>query len=176
VPVQQEEFTLLGKIIKAHGFHGAVVIALEGNISEEIKEMESVFVEIDGKPVPFFFEWVKDSGPESLIVKFEFYNSENSILEFAGCSVYTDRQTVVPQRDSNLPIFLKGYTLLNSNKEELGAIVKILSYPMQVMLELETSNTDEILIPYNEDWIIELDNKNKTLSLDLPEGLDSINK
>ena len=59
--MQKKELILLGKIVKAHGFNGAVVIALEGDFSEKIIEMESVFVETDVKPVPFFFSSISIS-------------------------------------------------------------------------------------------------------------------
>ena len=173
--MQENELILLGKIVKLHGFHGALVIALEGDISEKIKEMESVFVEIDGKPVPFFIEWLKDKGPQTLLVKFEYFDSDKSIEEFIGCNVLTDMETAVTESDSELPIFLKGFILLNSTGNELGEIIKVISFPMQVMLEIKSGSAEDILIPYNEEWVIAIDKKNKTLRLDLPEGLETIN-
>ncbi len=47
---------LLGRISKVHGFEGAVTVKLEKNLIENIPDMESVFLEIEGKPVPFFIE------------------------------------------------------------------------------------------------------------------------
>jgi ribosomal protein L35AE/L33A len=44
---------LLGKITKVHGFEGAVTIRLERSFSDNILKMESVFIETDGRPVPF---------------------------------------------------------------------------------------------------------------------------
>ncbi len=173
--MQINELILLGKIIKVHGYHGAVVIALEGEISEKIEEMESVFVEIDGKPVPFFFEWVKSPSPNTLVSKFDYYDSDKSIAEFIGCSVYTDKETFITSSDNKLPIFLTGYLLLDSDKHEVGEIQKVVSFPMQVMLELRKGKSGQILVPYSEDMIIELDDVNKILILELPEGIDSIN-
>ena len=173
--MQINELILLGKIIKVHGFHGAVVIALEGEISEKIKEMESVFVEIDGRPVPFFFEWVNNTSPNTLVAKFDYFDSDKSIAEFIDSRVYTDKETIVTYSDSSLPIFLTGYLLLDSKRRKVGEIQKVLSYPMQVMLELRKGESEDILIPYSEDMIIEQDDNNKILILELPEGIDSIN-
>lgn len=173
--MQENELILLGKIVKLHGFHGAVVIALEGDISEKIKEMESVFVEIDGKPVPFFIEWLKETGPQTLQARFEYYDSEKSMAEFIGCNVLSDIESTVAESDSDLPIFLKGFNLHDSMGNELGEIIKVISFPMQVMLEVKSGTADDILIPYNEDWVIAIDTTKKTLSLDLPEGLETIN-
>ena len=45
---------LLGRVTKTSGFEGAVVVRLERSFIENIPQIESVFVEIDGRPVPFF--------------------------------------------------------------------------------------------------------------------------
>jgi hypothetical protein len=45
---------LLGRIIKIIGYEGAVAVKLENIFTENIPQMESVFIEIEGKPVPFF--------------------------------------------------------------------------------------------------------------------------
>ncbi len=173
--MQINELILLGKIIKVHGFHGAVVIALEGEISEKINEMESVFVEIDGRPVPFFFEWVKELSSNTLYAKFDYYNSDSSILEFVGCRVYTDKETLISYSDSKLPIFLTGYMVLDADRREIGKIKKVVSFPMQIMLELSKGKSEAILIPYSEEIIIATDNINKIIILELPEGIDSVN-
>ena len=173
--MQQNKLILLGKIIKVHGFHGAVMIALEGDFSEKVKEMESVFVEVDGKPVPFLFEWVKESGPNSIIVKFEYYDSDKLVSEFIGCRILSDIEIVIQSSDSKLPLHFTGFVLYNSDNHEIGEIIKIVSFPMQIMFELRTTQGTEILIPYNEEWILETDHSNKTIRVDLPEGLDTIN-
>jgi 16S rRNA processing protein RimM len=151
------------------------VIALEGEISEKIKEMESVFVEIDGRPVPFFFEYVNNTSPNTLVAKFDYYDSDSSVAEFVSCRVFSDNETLITYSDSKLPIYLNGYLLLDSDRREIGEIHKVLSFPRQVMLELRNARSEEILIPYSEDMILEVDDLNKILVLDLPEGIDSIN-
>mgnify|MGYP005838565727 CR=1 FL=1 len=173
--MQINELILLGKIIKLHGFHGAVVIALDGDISERIKEMELVFVEIDDRPVPFFFEWVNNISTNTLVAKFDYYDSDISVAEFVSCRVYSDNETLITYSDNKLPVFLVGYLLLDSDKQEVGEIYKVLSFPMQVMLELRKDKSEEILIPFSQDMVIEIDDLNKILILDLPEGIDSIN-
>lgn len=170
-----DELILLGTIIKTHGYSGGVVIALEGNFSEKVNEMELVFVEVDKKPVPFFIETSREVSPETVIVSFDYYDSDSKIREFVGNKVYSDQDPGVAPAQTDLPVAYKGYTLLNRDGKALGEIVKILSYPMQVMLEISSENSTPILIPFNRDWILKDDPKNLTLKMDLPEGLDDIN-
>ena len=45
---------LLGRITKVSGYEGAVTVRLEKIFFENIPQMESVFLEIEGRQVPFF--------------------------------------------------------------------------------------------------------------------------
>ena len=45
---------LLGRILKIQGYDGTITVKLEKDFIDNIPEMESVFLEIEGKPVPFF--------------------------------------------------------------------------------------------------------------------------
>ncbi|MDX2415335.1 MAG: ribosome maturation factor RimM [Bacteroidales bacterium] len=175
--MQISDLTKLGKIIKAHGFNGAVMIVLEGDFGEEIMELESVFVAIDGLPVPFFIEECRDAGRESLIVKFAYYDSDYNIKEFIGCSIYSDLDLSGQIDDSELHLSYIGYSLIDSEGRLIGKIAKIMSYPMQIMLEIEkeTKALPSVLIPYNEDWVIEVLSNERKLVMHLPEGLESIN-
>lgn len=109
------------------------------------------------------------------MAKFDYYDSDSSVAEFLSCRVYSDNEILITNSDNSLPIFLIGYLLLDSDRREIGEIHKVLSFPEQVMLELRKGKSEEILIPYSEDMIIEVDDLNKILILDLPEGIDSIN-
>jgi ribosomal protein L35AE/L33A len=50
--MKYENRILLGRISRIHGYEGSVVIKLEQGFIENIPEMESVFIEIEGRPVP----------------------------------------------------------------------------------------------------------------------------
>ena len=57
---------LLGRITKVSGYEGAVTVKLERIFSENLPHMESVFLEIEGRPVPFFISDSEYSGADIL--------------------------------------------------------------------------------------------------------------
>jgi len=175
--VQISDLTILGKIIKARGFNGAVMIALEAGFVEEIKKMESVFVAIDGLPVPFFMDEIREAAKDSVIVKFAYYDSDLKVEELVGCNVFSDSELNSPIEESDVTLSYIGYSLADSNGRLLGIISKILSFPMQTMLELESKKGSQpsILIPFNEDWVLEINTQDKIIIMLLPEGIESIN-
>ena len=64
---------LLGRIKSIHGPDGTVAVKLERDFTEKIPEMEWVFLEIEGKPVPFFISESEYKGGEILKIRFENY-------------------------------------------------------------------------------------------------------
>ena len=173
--MRTDKLILLGKIIKTHGFNGAVVIALEEDFSEKVKEMESVFVETDGKAVPFFFAEVSAPFPSTLIASLDYYETKDRISEFVGCRIFSELDPSVLKKDSDLPVSYVGFEVQNTDGTVIGKISKVLSYPMQVLFQLEAGKPEPVLIPFNPEWIVKEDQSKNLLILNLPEGLESIN-
>ena len=87
-PMAYKNEILLGRITKVSGYEGAVAIKLEKFFTENIPSMESVFLEIEGRPVPFFIADIDYSGADILKLQFEGYDSSERVSEFVGCRVF----------------------------------------------------------------------------------------
>lgn len=165
---------LLGVIVKAHGFDGTVKIRLAGNFRDKIPEMESVFVETDGKPVPFFISESEHAGADILRLKFDGYESGDKVREFIGCRVFLTIPYDQQSKEYSLAE-LKGYDLFVSGNKHIGRVKEIIENPGQLLLVVESETASEILIPFHEDLIVSFDKKKKRIEMDLPEGLTEIN-
>jgi 16S rRNA processing protein RimM len=165
---------LLGHIKKIHGHDGSVIVRLEKIFTEDIPEMESVFLEIDGKPVPFFIAESEYAGGDNLKIRFKGYNTYEKICEFTGCKVFLN--TGGEEREEK-----NSYTNLTGFKVELddnslaGTVTEIIKNPGQWLICLSTEKGRELMIPFHEDLIIKIDRKMKIIQMDLPEGLTEIN-
>jgi 16S rRNA processing protein RimM len=165
---------LLGRITKINGYEGAVTVKLEKTFTENIPQMESVFLEIDGRSVPFFISDFEYSGADILKISFEGYDSIEKINEFTGCRVFlTSGMPVGPQTDEFQS--LTGYTVLIKDDKLLGSITEVISNPGQMLLNIVSPENKIILIPLHEDFIVSIDNIKKIIVMDIPEGLIDIN-
>ena len=165
---------LLGRIIKVSGFEGTIAVKLEKSFTENIPGIESVFLEIEGRPVPFFISDIEYSGADILKLKFEDYESVEKVAEFTGCNVYLT--TSFP--DTNNPddnIDLLGFEIFVHGKKRLGSIVDLIPNSGQWLIIVLSEGNKEILIPFHENFIVEIDEKNKAIHMELPEGLTEIN-
>jgi len=173
--VEKDELILLGKIIKIHGHEGNVMIALETQFSEEIDELELVFIKVDGLAVPFFISSLRDLGNNNILVTFDGYESKEKVAEFIGCEIMASITSLEESSPDSLPLFLRGFSLIDSEGNRVGRVNKIASYPMQIMLVIGGKDDREILIPLNTEWVTAIDKKKKIIQMALPDGFNSIN-
>jgi 16S rRNA processing protein RimM len=165
---------LLGRITKVSGYEGAVTIRLEKIFFENIPQMESVFLEIEGRPVPFFISDIEYSGADILKLTFEDYGSIEKISEFTGCKVLLTTTLAENSKSEDIHS-LTGYQVFTTDDKALGVIREIISNPGQLLLSIRSDSKKEILIPLHEHFIVKIDKKKKTILMDIPEGLTEIN-
>jgi 16S rRNA processing protein RimM len=166
---------LLGRIIKVSGYEGAVTVKLEKTFTENIPQMESVFLEIEGRPVPFFISGLDYSGADILKLWFEGYDTVEKISEFTGCRIFLTNE--IPEESNKKPDnqLLIGYQVHTKEDQLLGPISDIISNHGQWLLNVISLDKKNILIPFHEDFIISIDRNKKIVVMDIPEGLLEIN-
>ena len=165
---------LLGRITKVSGYEGAVTVRLEKIFFENIPQMESVFLEIEGRLVPFFISDSDYTGADILKLRFEGYGSVDKISEFIGCRIFLTTGMTDDNQPEDIQSFL-GYQVVIQDNKLLGVIRELIFNPGQMLLSILSEKNKEILIPFHEDFIVKIDKKKKTIVMDIPEGLTEIN-
>jgi len=165
---------LLGRILKISGYEGAVTIKLEHYFSGNIPHIESVFLEIEGRPVPFFIAGSEYSGAELLKLRFNDFDSDIKVAPFVGCRVFLTTPHARSKSAGGFQSFV-GYEIFDNNTGLVGTVIDIIDTHGQLLMNLKSPEAREILIPLHEDFIVSVDKRKKILLLDLPEGLTEIN-
>ena len=165
---------LLGRITKTSGYEGAVAVRLEKIFTENIPLLESVFLEIEGRPVPFFISSLEYSGADILKLWFDGYNSNNKISEFIGCWIFLTSGTAINKNKAG-PENLIGYSIFVEEDKLLGSISEVMTNSEQWLINVKSINKKDILIPFHEDFIVRMDKRKKVIFMNIPEGLTDIN-
>jgi 16S rRNA processing protein RimM len=152
----------LGKITSKHGYKGSVNIFWD---DEDLipEEGDYLFVIINEKGVPFLIESMNTTGE---IVKLKNIDTEEQAHDLIGSLVGLDEADVEFQ---NSPIQLIGFQVIN-NQQNIGVITEIQNYPGQLMFTVSCENRN-FLMPFVEEWIVNIDENSRTLSVDLPDGI-----
>jgi len=165
---------LLGRIKSIHGREGTVAVKLEKSFIEKIPEMESVFLEIEGKAVPFFISESEYKGGDILKIRFGYYDTFEKICEFKGCRVFLD-SGIEQSGPTDNQVNIEGFKVKLHDGSLAGTVTELIENPGQLLIKIETEEGKELLCPLHEDLIIKIDRKNRTIYMDLPEGLWEIN-
>jgi len=164
----------LGRILKVQGYDGTLIIKLEKDFIDNIPGMESVFLEIDGKPVPFFISSSAYEGGDILKLRLDGYRSYEKTNEFAGCMVFLTsggEKTAPSSGNENI----SGFRVILKDKTIIGTVEEIINNPGHDLMKIISPEKKEILIPFHRDFIVRSDEKKKTITVQLPEGLIDLN-
>jgi 16S rRNA processing protein RimM len=166
--------TLLGRIIKIIGYEGTVAVKLEKIFTENIPLMESVFLEIEGRVVPFFISGSEYSGADILKLSFDGYDSDEKVSEFAGCRVFLTSAIYNDNLNESNETLI-GYRVFVQEDQLLGSISEVLTNNGQWLINVISKNKKDILIPFHEHFIVSIDKRKKIIIMNIPEGLTEIN-
>ena len=166
----KEECFYLGRVAKTHGIKGEVTLRLDVDDPSAYLNMKYFLLEINKVLTPFFVERIVQSGDK-------FYVAIQDIKTVEAASALTGKEVYLPLE--MLPKLtgkqfyyheVKGFTVVDAKKGELGPINDVLEYPTQAILQV-FKGQKEILIPILDHVIQKVDRKAKKLYITAPEGL-----
>ncbi|ATA76963.1 Ribosome maturation factor RimM [Capnocytophaga canimorsus] len=161
----------IGTIVSKFSFKGEVLVKLDSDDPEIYENMESVFIALGGKPVPFFIEKCSLHKSDLLRMKFEDVSSEADAEALMKHKLYLPL-SFLPKLSGNQFYFHEviGFTVKDVHYGEVGTIVGVNDTTSQALFEIERDGK-QILIPMNDDFLVEVNRKNKTIVVQTPEGL-----
>lgn len=160
----------LGTVVKSHGLQGEVSIKLDTDYPEAYDEMESVLIEINNRLIPFFIETYSRNGDFAL-VKFEDLESREQADEIKECRLFLPLDQLPPLESDQFYFHeIKGFKIIDDQLGELGFIREVYDVTAQALIAMEYEGK-EVLIPITDEIIGKADRKQKTLSVNLPDGL-----
>ncbi|MFJ1437831.1 ribosome maturation factor RimM [Capnocytophaga canimorsus] len=161
----------IGTIVSKFSFKGEVLVKLDSDDPQIYENMESVFIALGGKPVPFFIEKCSLHKSDLLRIKFEDVSSEADAEALMKHKLYLPL-SFLPKLSGNQFYFHEviGFTVKDVHYGEVGTIVGVNDTTSQALFEIEREGK-QILIPMNDDFLVEVNRKNKTIIVQTPEGL-----
>ncbi len=162
----------IGFIRKTHGVHGEVVLEFEPHFEYSVEETERFFIEQEGLLVPFF---LKDGGlrfktGNTAIVTLDLVDTEKYAKRLVGNSVYLYQTEIVDEPEQSLESQFENYLLIDKTIGEIGLISQVDDYAGNIVVTVNFRG-EELLIPYNDELVVEINEAQKTITLNLPEGL-----
>jgi 16S rRNA processing protein RimM len=164
----------LGYIVRTHGVKGQVVAFFDVDYPEDYEELESVFLLLNGKLVPFFIQAIDHQPNGRIIIKFEDVDTITESEKLKSVALYLPLDQL-PELDEDQFYFhdVIGFTVVDEELGELGPIREIYEMPFQDLMAMDYQGV-EVLIPVQDELILRADKVARKLYVKLPEGLVDI--
>lgn len=168
--IRDNEVIRIGTLTKTHGVSGEVVLQFTDDVFDRV-ECDYLICKIDGILVPFFMEEYRFKSDTSALIKFERVDDAVAAARFQGVEVYFPLDLAEQADDGELTWnHFVGMKVLDEVEGDLGVIVHVDTQTINTLFELDGPR-GSLLIPAQEDFIVDLDRKARLLTVHLPEGL-----
>ncbi len=162
---------MLGELLKIHGISGHLVLKLAFFTEEELNEGDTVFVEVDGIPVPFFIAGFRFLTDYTALIKFDEIETAAQAGFLAGCRVLSSRDFGESNgnREEGYSDIV-GFRVFDRERGYTGILLEVVEYPDNPVMRIEFEDR-EVLIPFHEDLIERIDIVMRVIEISAPGGL-----
>ncbi|QQS27519.1 MAG: hypothetical protein IPM47_11460 [Sphingobacteriales bacterium] len=179
--MQSENLYQVGYLTQAKSLKGELKAFFEAFFLDFLQKSKSklnyLIVETKQGYLPYFIEKIQLQNDGNVLVKFEEINNLEAALPLQHSPVFYEKAKLEGFVSDELEDeeegwdFLLGFTLIDASSNQTLAIIEDIYYLPAHELAQITYQNKEILIPLHEDLITEIDERAKSISINLPEGL-----
>jgi 16S rRNA processing protein RimM len=153
----------VGYFSKTHGLKGWLV--LKQAVEFDIDNANALFVKTASGNAPHFVADLKETSG-NLTVLLETVDSVEKAKVFINKSVLVDEKFIIENDEDNF----SGYTIEFSGLAISGEIQGVIDMPGNSLFDVAIKGK-QVLLPYTDDFIVEIDDKKKRIEYNAPEGL-----
>ena len=165
--INNDEYILIGKIVKPHGHNGAVKIFI--NKSFIIKKTDFFFINIENELIPYFIERLSKAN-KYFISKLEDVDSSEHAIDLKGKDVYIFKNLIEEEISKNII----GFNVYDTVLGEIGTVIFLNDSSKQTLIEVKYQNKN-IFIPYNPEFIKNINIEEQKILVKIDKDLLEIN-
>lgn len=168
--IRNEEVFKIGVFNKPHGVKGELQLTFTDDVFDR-SDCEYVVCRIDGILVPFFIEEYRFKSDTTALFKLEGIETAEKARMLSNTEVYFPKKYAEKAEPGELTWnSFVGYRVTDAEKGYLGEVTEVDQSTVNTLFAVDHKGT-ELLIPAQEDFILDMDPKKRTLLMQLPEGL-----
>lgn len=170
--MDQGDCFLLGYITKSIGLKGELAVYLDVDNPQNYKKLESVFVEINKKLIPFFIERIKiHPAANTAAILFKDITIDET-LKLVGKNLFLPLSFLTPLNGKKFYYHeIVGFEVVDKKLGNIGIVETVYDNANNPLLAVKNSNNQEILIPLIDQFIEKVDREKKAFYVKVPEGL-----
>ena len=152
-------YYLVGRIINTHGIKGELKIINESDFDRF--KVGNKYEEVKISSVRYHQNFV--------LITINGLNNINDVLKYVGLDIYTDKHEELEDGHYYFDDLI-GCSVYDEDNNKIGIVKDIMENPTQELLEIDTGKKIT-LVPFVDEFIKDVDIKNKNIIIHVIEGL-----
>lgn len=175
-----KDLVRIGRLVKPHGIKGEINASVDVD-GVDLSALRCIVVEVEGIPVPFFIDSVRQRSHSSVLLTIDGITDENAAAELCGADYHALAEDLPDEADTEdedgfYASDLAGYSVVTADGNELGMIDDVEDSTANVLFIVSTPDGGTLYIPVAEEFIDNIDCESKRITMTLPEGMVQLNK
>jgi 16S rRNA processing protein RimM len=169
--IKREDLVKIGQFKKPHGVKGEIAFSFTNDSFDE-SECPFFVCELDGIFVPFRVENCRFTSGSGAHILLKNIDSDKKARLLANKEVFFPKQYIQEdiQDESFTWDYFIGFTLIDERLGKIGRITDVDVSTLNTLFVIEKDD-DELLIPAVDEMITHINEEQKELFVELPEGL-----
>ncbi len=165
--INEQDVYKIGQIGRTHGVKGEVTFQFTDDVWDRA-EAPYLFLRVEGILVPFFLEEYRFRSDTTALLKFLDYDTANDVQMLVGCEVFFPHSLTpeASEDDAYTWRYFTGFELFDEAAGRIGTIDVVDETTQNVLFQV-----GERYIPAAEEWITDINHKERTIHMTLPDGL-----
>lgn len=174
--IRREDVYKIGIFNKPHGIHGELSFTFTDDVFDRV-ECDYLICLLDGIFVPFFMEEYRFRSDSTALVKLEGVDTAERARMFTNIEVYFP----VEHADEDAGPgelswdFFVGFRVEDVRHGQLGEVVEVDTSTVNTLFVIEKAG-EELLLPAQEEFIVNIDRMHRVITVNVPEGLLSLDE
>jgi len=164
------QYFKIGKFAASHGLSGELVLVHNLGKKTALKDLETLFIE-ESKDnfMPYFITGTSVKNDAEVYVKLEGVDNKELARKYTPKEVWMAADDFNKFAAKTAPISMLGYDLIDG-ETNLGEIIEVIEQPHQILCAI-LYNGNEALIPVHKNNLVKMDQQNRKVYVEVPDGL-----
>jgi len=166
------DYLKVGKIVNTHALQGEVRVISNSDFKEErFKQGSELFIDYNDSYIPVEVKSHRINKNFDLLKFVDMYHI-NDVEKYKGCEILVDTANLSTLNDEEYYFYeIIGCLVITTDGTLLGEIIDILQTGANDVWVVKRKSEKDVLIPYIENVVKDVDIVNKTVTVELLEGL-----
>ena len=167
-----ELYISVGKLGKPHGISGACRFIFQRELRSKKKFPDHLLIIEKGTYLPWFIKEVEWITFNSGFVLFEEITTPEKAKLYSGSELFLSEKNTEDffKNDVGEYDYLIGFKASDEEAGNIGTILEMIENPGQILCAIDNDGK-QVIVPFVEDFIVEIDKRKKKIMFSLPSGL-----